>query len=61
VPNELLMHGLAYWKYNFPIQGTLWMQLLGYVAIGLLVSSLGRRLDALSAGRQLAAQEGGAR
>ncbi len=46
-PMETLMAKTGYWHYNFAIQGILWMQLFGYVFVGVLVSSAGRSFQAL--------------
>jgi len=45
VPQEVLMSDKGYWKYNFPLQGELPIQILGYVGVALLLSSLGRRIE----------------
>ncbi len=45
IPNELIVSGLGYWSYNFPIQGTLPMVLFGYVGVGIIVSSIGRTIQ----------------
>lgn len=45
ITEELAMSRSGYWKYNFPIQGTLAFQMLGYLGVSLQVSSLGRRLE----------------
>lgn len=47
VPNEMMMAKLGYWKYNFPIQGVWWMQIMGYFFVGILVSSIGRTFQTL--------------
>jgi hypothetical protein len=45
--NELMMSKLGYWKYNFAIQGVLWMQMMGYFFVGILMSCLGRTFQEL--------------
>ncbi|MCB9495927.1 MAG: hypothetical protein H6686_03465 [Fibrobacteria bacterium] len=44
---ELAMSRSGFWTYNFPFQGWLPIQFLGYVGVGLLIPALGRRLEAL--------------
>ena len=44
---ELTMSRLGYWKYNFPIQGLLPVQIGGYIGVALQVSSLGRRIESI--------------
>jgi hypothetical protein len=46
-PLEVIMSHLGLWKYNFPIQGELWMQMFGYFFVGILVSSAGRAFQRL--------------
>lgn len=45
IPNELIVSGLGYWSYNFPILGALPMVLFGYVGVGIIVSSIGRTIQ----------------
>ncbi len=44
---ELTMSREHFWKYNFPIQGWLPFQILGYLGVATWVSSTGRRLEAI--------------
>jgi hypothetical protein len=45
IPNELIVSGLGYWSYNFPIMGSLPMVVFGYVGVGIIVSSIGRTIQ----------------
>ena len=45
IPNELIVSGLGYWSYNFPIMGSLPMVIFGYVGVGMIVSSMGRTIQ----------------
>jgi hypothetical protein len=44
---ELAMSRAHFWTYNFPIQGWLPFQILGYLGVATWVSSTGRRLEAM--------------
>ena len=44
---ELFMSRAHFWSYNFPIQGWLPFQILGYLGVGAWVSSAGRRFEAI--------------
>ena len=45
IPNELIVSGLGYWSYNFPIMGALPMVIFGYVGVGMIVSLMGRTIQ----------------
>ena len=45
IPNELIVSGLGYWSYNFPIMGALPMVIFGYIGVGIIVSSIGRTIQ----------------
>jgi len=45
IPNELIVSGLGYWSYNFPILGELPMVIFGYLGVGMIVSSMGRSIQ----------------
>jgi len=44
---EIAMAKLGYWKYNFPQQAYIPLQILGYLGVALQVSSLGRRIESI--------------
>ena len=44
-PLEVLMAYFNLWNYNNPLQAALWIQLLGYIFVGILVSAIGRQLQ----------------
>ncbi len=52
VPNEVIMSTLGYWEYNFPLQGTPLIQILGYLFVGILVSGVGFTLQSIITGHR---------
>lgn len=41
-PGEFLMSTLHCWKYDFPLQAVIGVQIMGYLFVGLLISCAGR-------------------
>ncbi len=44
-PLEVVMSRFNLWSYNDPLQAALWIQILGYIFAGILVSAIGRQLQ----------------